>query len=70
MNGSHCTKVRLSAITNTDGSVKPFYLARAFKYESGDCFELTICTSPILTAGHRLQNSSSGGTWSGKAIIR
>ncbi len=35
-------EVRPSAITNTDGSIKLFYLARAFKYESGDRFELTI----------------------------
>src|SRR4249920_2613977 len=35
-------EVRPSASKNADGSMKPFYLTRAFKYLSGDRFELTV----------------------------
>ena len=38
-------EIRPSAGKNPDGSLKPFYLTRAFKYHSGDLFELTIINS-------------------------
>jgi hypothetical protein len=42
---SLATEVRPSAGKNADGSLKPFYLMREFKYASGDRFELTIVNS-------------------------
>ena len=42
---SLATEVRPSAGKNADGSLKPFYLRREFKYASGDRFELTIVNS-------------------------
>ena len=38
-------EVRPSAAKNPDGSLKPFYLKRAFKYQSSDRFELEIVNS-------------------------
>jgi hypothetical protein len=38
-------EVRPSASKNPDGSLKPFYLKRAFKYQSSDRFELEIVNS-------------------------
>jgi hypothetical protein len=38
-------EVRPSAARNTDGSLKPFYLKRAFKYLPSDRFELEIVNS-------------------------
>jgi hypothetical protein len=38
-------EVRPSAAKNPDGSLKPFYLKRAFKYLSSDRFELEIVNS-------------------------
>lgn len=35
-------EIRPSAAKNADGTLKPFYLSRDFKYLSGDQFELTI----------------------------
>ena len=35
-------EIRPSIAKNADGSMKPFYLTRAFKYTSGDKFELTV----------------------------
>lgn len=35
-------EIRPSIAKNADGSLKPFYLTRAFKYLPGDKFELTI----------------------------
>src|ERR1700710_2784555 len=35
-------EVRPSAAKNPDGSLKPFYLSRAFKALPGDVFELTV----------------------------
>ena len=35
-------EIRPSAIKNPDGTLKPFYLTRDFKYEAGDRFELAI----------------------------
>jgi hypothetical protein len=38
-------EIRPSATKNPDGSLKPFYLSRQFKYLDGDRFELTIRNS-------------------------
>lgn len=38
-------ELRPSIIKNTDGSMKPFYLTRAFKYKPDDTFELEIINS-------------------------
>lgn len=38
-------ELRPSSIKNTDGSIKPFYLTRAFKYSADDTFELSIINS-------------------------
>ena len=38
-------EVRPSAAKNPDGTLKPFYLKRAFKYVGSDRFELTIVNS-------------------------
>jgi hypothetical protein len=38
-------EVRPSASKNADGSLKPFYLKRAFKYQPSDRFELEIVNS-------------------------
>jgi len=38
-------EVRPSASKNPDGSLKPFYLKRAFKYQPSDRFELEIVNS-------------------------
>jgi hypothetical protein len=39
---SIATELRPSALKNPDGSLKPFYLKRSFRYADGDRFELTI----------------------------
>src|SRR5258705_5948763 len=38
-------ELRPSSIKNADGSLKPFYLTRAFKYSTDDTFELAIINS-------------------------
>jgi len=38
-------ELRPSSIKNVDGSIKPFYLTRAFKYSTDDTFELEIINS-------------------------
>jgi hypothetical protein len=38
-------EIRPSSIKNADGSIKPFYLTRTFKYLPGDKFELTVINS-------------------------
>ena len=35
-------EVRPSTIKNPDGTIKPFYLTRAFTYQPDDEFQLTI----------------------------
>ena len=35
-------EIRPSSIKNADGSLKPFYLTRVFKYLTGDKFELVV----------------------------
>lgn len=39
---SRAPEVRPSAIKTPDGSIKPFYLTRAFRYAADDAFDLTI----------------------------
>ena len=38
-------ELRPSSIKNADGSIKPFYLTRTFKYSTDDTFELEIINS-------------------------
>lgn len=38
-------EIRPSAAKNPDGTLKPFYLKRSFKYLAGDRFELTVVNS-------------------------
>ena len=38
-------ELRPSSIKNADGSLKPFYLTRVFRYSAGDTFELEIINS-------------------------
>src|ERR1700722_17717366 len=38
-------EIRPSIAKNADGSMKPFYLTRAFKYFAGDKFELVVINS-------------------------
>jgi hypothetical protein len=38
-------EIRPSIAKNADGSMKPFYLSRAFKYSAGDKFELIVTNS-------------------------
>jgi hypothetical protein len=38
-------EIRPSAGKNPDGTLKPFYLKREFKYQSGDRFELNVVNS-------------------------
>ena len=57
-------EIRPSIAKNADGSLKPFYLTRAFKYSTGDKFELTITNladaygkvplAKLLIKGHTL----------------
>jgi hypothetical protein len=42
---SIASEVRPSALKNENGSAKPFYLTRDFKYAENDLFELTIINS-------------------------
>jgi hypothetical protein len=42
---SIASEVRPSAAKNPDGSAKPFYLKREFKYIEGDKFQLNIINS-------------------------
>jgi len=42
---SIASELRPSSIKNADGSIKPFYLTRTFKYSAGDKFELTVINS-------------------------
>ena len=40
--GSLAPEIRPSGQKNADGTLKPFYLTREFKYEAGDRFELIV----------------------------
>jgi len=43
-------EIRPSAVKNADGTLKPFYLKREFKYLDGDRFELTVVNSADANA--------------------
>ena len=43
--GSIAPEIRPSANKNPDGTLKPFFLKREFKYRAGDAFELNIVNS-------------------------
>ncbi len=44
-------EIRPSASKNADGTLKPFYLTREFKYLAGDQFELNVVNSADPNAG-------------------
>src|SRR5258708_9944154 len=54
-------EVRPSASKNADGSLKPFYLRRAFKYLPSDRFELEIVNSADPYGAVPLARSKIGG---------
>jgi len=54
-------EVRPSASKNADGSLKPFYLKRAFKYLPSDRFELEIVNSADPYGAVRLARIKIGG---------
>lgn len=60
-------EVRPSAAKNPDGSLKPFYLKRAFRYQSSDRFELEIVNSADPTGAVPLARIRIGGhmLWQG-----
>jgi hypothetical protein len=60
-------EVRPSAAKNPDGSLKPFYLKRAFKYQPSDRFELEIVNSADPTGAVPLARIRIGGhmLWQG-----
>jgi len=64
-------EVRPSASKNADGSLKPFYLKRAFKYLPSDRFELEIVNSADPYGGVPLARMKIGGhmLWRGSHPI-
>ena len=64
-------EIRPSIAKNADGSLKPFYLSRAFKYLVGDKFELTIINSADANAKIPLVKISIKGhmQWKGNHPI-
>jgi hypothetical protein len=60
-------EVRPSASKNADGSLKPFYLKRAFKYQPSDRFELEIVNSADAYGAVPLARIKIGGhmRWQG-----
>jgi len=60
-------EVRPSAAKNADGSLKPFYLKRAFKYLPSDRFELEIVNSADTNGAVQLARIKIGGhmLWQG-----
>src|SRR2546423_3813707 len=60
-------EVRPSASKNADGSLKPFYLKRAFKYLPSDRFELEIVNSADPNGAVPLARIKIGGhmLWQG-----
>jgi hypothetical protein len=64
-------EVRPSAIKNTDGSLKPFYLKRAFRYLPSDRFELEIVNSADPYGAAPLARIKIGGhmLWQGSHPI-
>ena len=65
--GSIAPEVRPSAAKNADGSLKPFYLKRAFKYLPSDRFELEIINSADPYGAVPLARIKIGGhmSWQG-----
>ena len=68
---SIASEVRPSASKNADGSLKPFYLKRAFKYLPSDRFELEIVNSADPYGGVPLARIKIGGhmLWQGSHPI-
>src|SRR5580765_908318 len=64
-------EVRPSAAKNADGSLKPFYLKRAFKYLPSDRFELEIINSADPNGAVPLARIKIGGhiLWRGQHPI-
>jgi len=64
-------EVRPSASKNADGSLKPFYLKRAFKYLPSDRFELEIVNSADPYGAVPLARIKIGGhmLWQGSHLI-
>src|SRR6266542_4417115 len=64
-------EVRPSAAKNTDGSLKPFYLTRTFKYLPSDRFELEIINSADPHGAVPLARIKIGGhmLWQGPHTI-
>ena len=64
-------EVRPSASKNPDGSLKPFYLKRAFKYQASDRFELEIVNSADAYGAVPLAQIRIGGhmLWQGSHPI-
>jgi hypothetical protein len=64
-------EVRPSASKNPDGSLKPFYLKRAFKYQPSDRFELEIVNSADPYGAVPLARIKIGGhmLWQGSHPI-
>ena len=64
-------EVRPSASKNPDGSLKPFYLKRAFKYLPSDRFELEIVNSADPYGAVPLARIKIGGhmLWQGSHPI-
>jgi hypothetical protein len=69
--GSIAPEVRPSASKNADGSLKPFYLKRAFKYLPSDRFELEIVNSADPYGAVPLARIKIGGhvVWQGSHPI-
>jgi hypothetical protein len=69
--GSIASEVRPSASKNADGSLKPFYLKRAFKYLPSDRFELEIVNSADPYGAVPLARIKIGGhmLWQGSHPI-
>ena len=55
---------------NPDGSLKPFYLKRAFKYQPSDRFELEVVDWADPFGAVPLRGSRSAGICCGAAPIR
>jgi hypothetical protein len=68
---SIAAEVRPSASKNPDGSLKPFYLKRAFKYQPSDRFELEIVNSADPYGAVPLARIKIGGhmRWQGPHSI-
>lgn len=61
-------EIRPSANKNPDGSLKPFYLRREFKYLEGDVFELTVVNSADPYGAAPWRVSTSAATCFGVAL--